>query len=150
MVTVTVSLPSTVSPLGVGVSPTDPFAINSPITADYIDPVTNEYLSMTQGMDPIDAQVIIAIKTIKGSGDAVANDGTRLRDLDKIRPNIEFQIEGEVRNALERLVRNRDIRIDKFVFDVDKPNDTVSFQLDYINLRAKAGTRKSLSIVVRS
>lgn len=147
---ITVSLPSTVTPLGRAPSVTEPYTTYSPITADYIDPTTQEYLSLTKGMDPIDAQVLIALKTIRGSGAAVMEDGHRLKDIRKITRDVVMRVQAEVRNTLGLLVRNRDIRIDTIEVTVRKGSQQVDLQLDYYNLRAREPGRTSIKAVITS
>jgi hypothetical protein len=82
--TITASLPSTVGPIGGAVSQTDPLLGPSNLLADYIDPGTKEYLSLTRGMDPIDAQALIALSYIRAAGPATEQDGNKLRDIKKM------------------------------------------------------------------
>jgi hypothetical protein len=147
---ITVSLPSTVTPLGRAPGEAEPFTTFSPITADYIDPTTQEYLSLTKGMDPIDAQVLIAIKTIKGSGAAVLEDGSGLRNIRKITRDVVQRVQAEVRSALRRLVANRDIRIDQIPVTVLKGSQQVDLRIDYFNLRAREPGRTSIKAVITS
>lgn len=146
--TVSVSLPSTVTALGSGVSPTLPAITENPITADYIDPATGEYASMVQGLNPIDAQVILAMTTIRGSGAAVKDQGQRLSDIDKIRKTVEREIQSEVRLALKQLIQQHDIRLGTFAFDKQPSNDYVGVVIEYTNLRA--GGVRSVELVIQN
>lgn len=133
---VSVSLPSTVSPLGSGVTQTLPAVTHDPITADFIDPSTGEFASMVKGINPIDGQVIVALNTVRGSGAAVMETGNNLMDIKKIRPTVEREVESEIRFALKRLIENRDIRIDSFEIEANRSAQQVDVVLNYTNLRA--------------
>ena len=136
--TVTVALPSTVSPLGSAVSQTLPAVTDNPITADFIDPATGDFASMVQGLNPIDAQVILSLSTVRGSGAAVMEEGNSLMGIDKIRPTVQREVQSEVRFALRRLTANRDIRIESFEIEADRANAQVNVVLNYTNLRAQS------------
>jgi hypothetical protein len=145
-VTVTVALPSTVGPIGLSVSVTLPVITFSPITADYIDPATGDYASMTSGLNPVDAQVVLAMSTIRGSGAAVMESGCNLSNVKKIRETVQREIMSEVRVALKLLIDNGDIRLGTFVFDVQPSNQYVGAVINYQNLRS-GGTR-SIGLVI--
>jgi hypothetical protein len=134
--TVQVSLPSTVSPLGSAVTATLPAVTNSPITADYIDPKTGDYASMVKGLDAIDAQVILAMNTVKGSGAAVMEEGCNLEDIQHILDTVRREIQSEVKVAFKRLIDNHDIRLGAFSFDVQPENQYVATEVEYQNLRS--------------
>jgi hypothetical protein len=144
--TVSVALPSTVNPIGTSVAVTLPVITFSPITADYIDPATGDYASMTSGLNPIDAQVILAMSTVRGSGAAVMEEGCNLENIRKIRDTVKREIESEVRVALKRLIDNGDIRLGTFTFDVQGNNQYVGMVVNYQNLRASG--RRSVALVI--
>jgi phage baseplate assembly protein W len=144
--TVSVALPSTVGPIGSSVAVTSPVMTFSPITADYIDPATGDYASMTSGLHPIDAQVILAMSTVKGSGTAVMDLGCNLEKIRKIRDTVKREIESEVRVALKRLIDNGDIRLGTFTYDVQSNNQYVGMVVNYVNLRASG--RRSVALVI--
>jgi len=144
--TVTVALPSTVSAIGVSVSVTLPVETFSPITADYIDPATGDYVSMTSGLDPIDAQVVIALNTVRGSGAAVKDEGNNLESVRKIGETVQREIESEVRVALKRLIENGDIKLGTFTFDIQPSNHYVNATVNYQNLRARSNRAVTLVI----
>jgi len=121
---------------------------DSPITADYIDPATGDYVSMTSGLNPIDAQVILALTTVRGSGAAVLDLGQRLGDIDKIRKTVEREIQSEVRQAFKQLLQQRDIRLKSFTFDVQRENDYVGVVIEYVNLRA--GGVRAVGLVIQN
>ncbi len=142
-----VSLPSTSSPVGYGVTSPGQLAPPSPLLADNIDPQTHDYVSLFRSIDPIDAQVIIALKIVKGSGAAVEDDGSRFRDIRKITQSVKTEIKSEVRRALARLIANRDIKYKGVAFDVfDPSNRTIQARVQWVNLRAFDGAVKSASI----
>jgi len=144
--TVSVSLPSTVTALGDAVTQTQPAITDNPITADFIDPATGDYASMVKGLNPIDAQVILAMSTIRGSGAAVMEDGCNLASIDKIRSTVRREVESEVRFALRRLIQNKDVALVGFEVDPNPTETQVSVQIDYKNLRAR--TVNAVTLVI--
>lgn len=108
----------------------------SPLTADNIDPTTRDFASLTEGADVIDAQVQLAMTTVRNSGPSVENDGIRITST-KMDAGLQRRMESDVRLALRRLVRQRDIRITSVVFDeVDEANQFAQIRVRYQNLRA--------------
>lgn len=145
--TVSVSLPSTLTALGDAVTMTQPAITDNPITADFIDPATGDYASMTKGLNPIDAQVILAMSTVRGSGAAVMEDGCNLASIDKIRNTIRREVESEVRFALRRLIQNHDIAIVRFEVEPNQSATQVDVVLDYQNLRAR--TVNAVALIIK-
>ena len=145
---VSVALPSTIGPIGSSVAVTFPVKTESPITADYIDPMTGDYASMIYGLDPIDAQVIRLMNTVRGSGAVVMEEGCNLENIRKIRETVRREIESEVRVALKQLLKNRDIRLGAFSFDVQPSNQYVGVVVNYQNLRANGW--RSVSLVIKN
>lgn len=142
---------STSAPVGFGVAAPGALAKPSVLLSDNIDPVTNDYKSLFETIDTIDAQVIIALKIVRNSGAAVVNDGNTLRSIRKINNGIEVDIISRVRQALARLVSNGDIRYENVIFDIIDPgNQTVQARVQYVNLRAFDPTIREASIVVGS
>lgn len=126
--------PAGLSPLGFFVEqtfrdPTDPPAI----LADAIDPETHDYLSIDRGQDPIDAQVILALKTVRGSGAAVTDTGNQFTSIGKLDDSAEAAFRREAEIALSLLVTNRDIRIDSI--EVLVQDDFAEVTVTYENLR---------------
>lgn len=115
----------------------------SPLLADDIDPETHEYRTILTGADPIDAQVLVALKTFRGSGSAVLNDGQTFRNVDKLFDNVADVIASDARLALSRLLRRGDIRlvstsaiepgIEVSVFDSDQSAELI---VRYRNMRS--------------
>ena len=138
--TVTVSLPSTLSGISSPVSSPSALTAPSPLLADYIDPSTNDYLSIEDGMDPVDAQVIIAMKTKRGSGPSVTEDGHNLDSIKKIMPSVERDIEAQLKLALGRLIRNGDITYKgQTITNNDPANAYVEGYVSYVNERTFTG-----------
>lgn len=142
-----VNLPSTMSPVGYAVIAPSQLAQPSNLLADNIDPTTNDFVSLFSSVDPIDAQVMIALKTVRGSGAAVQEDGSRFSDLKKITNSVQTEIKSMVRTALGRLITNRDILYKRLVFDeFDPRNQTLQIRIEYINLRAADGQLRSIEM----
>jgi len=138
---------STLYPVGYGVAA--PSALNKPsvLLCDNIDPQTHDYVSLFTTIDPIDAQVIIAMKIVRNSGPAVVNDGNRMRDIRKITTGIESEIESRVKIALSRLISNGDIKYKGIIFEtIDRGNQTVQAKVQYVNLRSFSASLRTVNI----
>lgn len=131
----------------------------SPLLADNIDPRTRDYADLFTGMDPIDAAVVVAVSTTRGSGAAVRNDGVRI-SVTKMTDDAPRALEADLRQALSRLVRARDIQVLRVqVGEPDaygKPSGsfnegTQSGQLNlaYRNLRAFDANTKSVPLALK-
>lgn len=146
---ITVSLPSTSTPLGDTASITEPSATATPLTADWIDPQTNDYASVTRGFNAIDAQVIIALKTDRGSGVAVAEVGNTLADIRKMGRSFEDDVRAAIRVALREMIRRRDIRLTNIAFDLlDEGNQAAHVRVEWQNLRDAKGSTRSVALPV--
>lgn len=141
--------PSTLTSLG-GALPTVGVQAEPPvILADYIDPDTRDFASMLSTLDQIDAQVIIAITTKRGSGAAVMDVGHKLHLIKKIRESIKTDITAEIKLALKRLVTNGDITMLPIDFtSVDPGSQQVNFVVKWKNLRS--GTLNSVRTLLKA
>ena len=127
---------TTVSPIGFFIRAPGALGAPSPLLADNINPETRDFASLFTGLDPIDAQVQLAVTTVRASGSAVEEDG--IANLpDKMTNSVEDEITSAVKVALGRLIRNGDIEFLGMTFDlVDEGNQTVLPRARYRNLRA--------------
>jgi hypothetical protein len=112
----------------------------SPLLADNIDPETNDFASLFTGMNVIDAQVIVAVTFIRGTGAAITEDGIKFTSR-KMTTSINKEIEADVRIALGRLIKNGDIRLESVSYGdndegIDHGNQTANVLISYVNLRA--------------
>lgn len=150
MASITIIIPpSTLTSLG-GALPTVGVQARPPvILADYINPDTRDFASMLSTLDQIDAQVIIAITTKRGSGAAVMDVGHRLHLIKKIRDSIKTDIAAEIKLALKRLVTNGDITMLPIEFvAVDPGNQQVDFIIKWKNKRS--GTLNSVRTLMEA
>lgn len=127
--------PVGVSPASYGaptefVSPAKPPAI----LADDIDPATGELRSILRGIHPVDAHVITALRTKRGSGVSVMATGQRFDDVRKIDDAFPRRIQDECERALSTLIDRGDIRLEKIA--VIEDGDTGHLYFEYFNLRA--------------
>lgn len=138
---ITVTVPKAgASPLGFFVASPGALGDPSPLLADNIDPFTHDFASMTIGVDPIDAQVLVALVTLRNSGAAVIDVGLIITDT-KILADIALTIDSAVKQALSTLVASRDIQFLGVDFGddlegIDPDNQVVNFGVKWINLRA--------------
>ncbi len=137
------------NPIGQAVSTPGALAPPNILLAPLIDPVTHDFLSLENGMDPVDAMVINALKIVRGSGPAVQNVGNRLRDIRKITEATKNEIKAQVQTALADLIRRGDIRYLGTDFDVYAPGDqTIQARVKWENLRAFDGAVRSAPLQV--
>ena len=141
--------PSTTSALG-GALPTVGVQLAPPvILADYISPDTRDFVSMLETLDQIDAQVLIAITTKRGSGAAVMDVGHKLHEIRKIRESIQTDITAGIKLALKRLVTNGDITMKPIEFlTVDPGSQQVDFMVKWVNRRS--GTLASVRLLMEA
>ncbi len=140
--------PAGISPAGFFVEQTfaDP---GSPpgILADPIDPLTHEYRSIRMGMDPIDAQVLLALKVTRKSGAAVQDDGQDFDSIENVDDQTPSLIEAKTRLALRRLIDNRDIEIVSLQSVAQPDNAAAYVVLAYRNLRRKRAKVRTVKIM---
>lgn len=138
--------PSTLAPIGAVAIPGVPLPPPPPLLADDIDPVTGDFRSIEVGVDPIDAQVQLAVSTVRASGVSVLEDGLEIT-ADKMDESVLRVLESDVRIALGRLIANGDIRLDSVEFvQVDEGNATVQLHANYTNLRAADRGRRTVPV----
>lgn len=121
----------------------------SPLLADNINPETRDFASLEIGSDVVDAQVIIAVGTIRNSGPSVVNVGIDLTS-DKMDEQFKRRTESDVQIALRTLISNGDIRLIGVTFDFDEPeNQFAQARVQYVNLRAADLTTRSTPLPIR-
>ena len=137
-----------VSPAGFFVAQTfaDP-GLPPGILADPIDPLTHEYRSIRMGMDPIDAQVLVALKVVRGSGASVQDDGQDFGEIENVDDQTSSLIEAKTRLCLRRLVDNLDIEIVALTPGTEPENAAGSVVLQYKNLRRQRAKVRTLEIM---
>ena len=143
-----ISLPSTSSGLGVAVTRLQAAGQPPNVLADYIDPETGDYLSLVYTYDPVDAMVINALKTVRGSGSAVTSIGARFRDIKKITSSIRTRITTEIETALAVLIKRRDIKVDGYDFEVLKEQQAVQVTFKWKNLRSFDDKQRSVFAIL--
>ena len=128
-------------------APPSQLAPPSSLLAEQIDPETGDYASLFEGVDPIEAQGLNALRIRRGSGAAVMDVGNRFHLIRKIDETIEKQIDSLTREALGRLIANGDIRYLGIDMEVlDPGNNTVVVKAKWQNLRAMDGQARSTPI----
>lgn len=134
---------SSFQPVGYVILAPGQLAAPSPLLADNIDPNSHDLASLFNSIDPIDAQVILALKLERGSGPAIVHDGIKLSDIKKMDDSAQDQIKSRVRQALNRLITNGDILLKGVVFDDDTNARTWDpgsqfgqYRVRFVNLRA--------------
>lgn len=118
---------------------------NSPLLADNYDPQTRDFRSLTTGTDVVDAQVLVALQTVRASGAAVMNDGMR-RAPRKMLDSLKLSLESEVRVALGRLTARNDVRLARVVVRVDDANQTTNITVVYLNLRVGKAQLRTVTL----
>ena len=150
MATATVRQPSFSQPVGYGVTVPSRLGAPSPLLAENIDPVTHDFVNLSSGVDPVDAQVIIALKMVRGSGASVVEDGQRFSTIRKITDTVQTQIDSLVREALKRLITQQDIEYVGITFeDLDPGSQTINATVRWINLRALDESERRAPLTVK-
>ena len=92
---------------------------------------------MVDGFDPIDAQVINAVKRVRGSGQAVRADGWNPERLRKMTPEEQNTCRAMIATSLKRLTDAGDIRFKGATFELfDEANTYVQVLIEFVNLRS--------------
>lgn len=87
------------------------------IAADAIDPVTGEYLSISQGFDPLDAWVLGQFAVVRGSGSAVMNDGRDFSDVTHIGERYREIFRQEILRAVQPMIDGQLIEVVRLKID---------------------------------
>ena len=139
---------TTLGPLGFFIKAPGELGPPDPILADNIDPTTRDFADLFEGADPIDAQVQVAITTIRNSGPSVEDDGIEITPR-KMGQGFQRELEADVRTALRRLTDQNDIRIEEIGFDaVDEANQFAQIRVRYTNLRAISQRSRTVHVPI--
>lgn len=101
--------------------------------ADPIDVATGELLSIEHGFDPIDAWVITALRTKRGSGSAVLDVGRDLSAVTHISPRHESILRQELLRSLQPLIDAREIEVAE-VFIEEEGDEGYHVKLRYLHV----------------
>lgn len=105
---------------------------------EQLDRATFEYLSLLEGMDPIDEQVMIALSRVRKSGAAVQNTGSDFFGASpKITEGTPAAVRNEARNGLKLLLDRRDISVESVDVTPDDATNSFVVEVGFRNLRAK-------------
>lgn len=142
------AIPSLLGPLGFFIQAPGMLTPPSPVLADNINPSTRDFASLFVGADVIDAQVQLALSTIKGSGISVTEDG--ISNLpSKMTTSYKRELAASARFALRRLIRAGDIQLRDVLFDIDdESTQTTQMRVVYRNLRSVDAVDTSVSLPV--
>lgn len=133
-----VVIPSGLHPLGLWVPQTYAPKDGPPgILADSIDPKTGEFTSISKGMDPIDQQVVLAMRITRRSGAAVMNDGQEFREIRKVTEETPILMKSVAERALRRLIEQGDIELGELETNGDGGDDFAEVVINYTNKRAR-------------
>ena len=141
-----VSPGSALAPAGFFIAAPGQLGPPSPLLADNIDQKTKDCRDLFVGADPIDDQVQVVATTTRGSGGSVLDIGLRL-SRNKLVSDIRDQVEGDMRLAFARLIKNRDINFKRISFggpgpngeptgEIDESEQGLQINIEYRNLRA--------------
>lgn len=145
-----VIIPMGLHPLGLAEPPSlAPIGPPPALAAEQIDQRTKDLVSLTVGADPIDAQVQIAMMTLRRSGAAVISTGQRFQDVRKLDTNAPLLLEQEARTCLGRLVAANDITIERVAVTVDNGGQWAEVTVDYVNKRLAKPRTKTISVTIR-
>lgn len=138
-------IPSTLTPAGYGVVAPSELGPPSPLLADNLDFSTGDFVSLEEGMDPIESQVCSALRIQRASGPAVKKDGSNFHKIRKMNVS-DMELSSTAKEAFSRLIRNKDIEfrgLDKTYWETE--SQTGEVYIKWRNLRAlKTGERSTL------
>lgn len=121
----------------------------SPTLCDNIDVETRDFASLTEGVHPIDGQVIVALTIHRGSGASVQDDGNDIYKIRKMADDAERRAEGAVRRALKRLVDGGDITLKEVSVPYwNEGAQTGEVYVAWINNRDRSQERKSTTAAI--
>lgn len=145
-----VVLPMGLHRLGLDGPPTyDALAAAPVLAAESVDQVTKDLKSLTVGADPIDAQVQVAMMTLRRSGAAVISTGQRFQDVRKLDTNAPLLLAQEARTCLARLVASNDISIEGVGVEMDSAGQWAEVTVSYVNKRLAKPRTKQISVTIR-
>lgn len=72
--------------------------------ADAIDPLTGDYASIEQGVDPVEAWVLEQLRIRRASGSAVMDVGNDLHEVRFLGNGSQYQLSQSVRFALQQAI----------------------------------------------
>jgi hypothetical protein len=126
--------------------PVEPSPLDAPpaFLADAIDPSTGELLSLTSGADPTDAAVLVALRTVRGSGIAVTTTGQQFARAQLLTTDLRAFLLEEVAYALRHLVDAAQVRLEDV--RIDTGDDWAEAFVVYTNL----AQRREVSVPIRA
>ena len=122
-------------------APEAPWAPPPVFLGDDIDATTGELRSLTRGIHPVDSWVITQIRTVRGSGSAVQDDGHRFGTFELVTDDAADIARAEVERMLRPAVERGDIEIVSVAAETMDGEDGVNVVVEWTNLRA--GERRS-------
>ena len=145
----TTYLSGTLTPIGYGVAPPTVQDPPSPLLADNLNVETGDFDDLFEGRDPIDDQVIIALKIRRDSGAAVHGIGNRFHTVRKMTESTRTTIDSLAREALSRLIANGDIAYLGVEFPYyDESTQGIVSAFNYKNLRALDGKVRKVPVPI--
>lgn len=146
--TLLIKLPSTMNPIGAAVISPAAAAQPTPLLGPKIDPNDHDFLSLFEGMDAVDSQVVLAMKLKRNSGPSVGNQGQDFESIKKITESTPNDVKAQVRRALNRLITNGDIRFEGTQATADNTNQQVNALAEWVNLRAFDAAVRSSELIL--
>lgn len=128
----------------------DPLPAAPVLAAEAFSQKTKDLASVTEGADPIDAQVQEALMRLRASGAAITQDGQRFLDVRKLDENAPTLLEREARTALARLVNNGDITIDAARVVQDSSGQWGEVFIDLFNNRIPNSKKQTVKVPIRA
>jgi len=142
------SKPAVGSPLSLWEPPDPTVVLSASYLVDAIDPLTGEVQSLTTGMDPTDAALLTQLRTVRGSGASVLEDGHNLDRIENNNGDAKARIVFELQRLVQPFLDRREIQLERPIADSvdagEAEGDTAAAEILYVNLR----TREKRSIPV--
>lgn len=110
----------------------------TPMLAEKIDVGSGDLLSLVEGLDPVDAWVLTQLRTVRGSGSAVQDQGHSLTEIENNDTTTPALVAYEIDRMLKPAVDRGDIEVVSRIVQAgdDAPAfDMAAVQLVWRNLR---------------
>lgn len=120
-------IPAGAVPLGAFTEfPVTPGAAPLPVLADFIDPLTGDFLDLLASRTPVDGAIIEGLRVERNSGPAVALVGTTLREIRNTDATSLSEVRGRTRDGLAELEREGLAKLVSATVELNSQGDSVN------------------------
>lgn len=128
-------------------APATPWAPPPLYLADDVDVGSGELRSITRGAHPVDAWIVTQLRTIRGSGSVVQDDGHLFGQFEIVDDGAQDLAAAEVERLLRPAIERGDVELLTVSVEEFPDADGVAVEVVYRNLRSGAGNRTARASV---